>query len=204
MDGRGGEADFSTALRFARNDEVLELKNWEMRFGSGKRSVLASGSGGEFGEDGLEGCVFEEADFDADGDDLAEVGGGGEVFAAGAEMGEAEVAGAGEFEAGGDDGGVEIDDRTELDFDTELHGGGGESLAVGDPASAVGEGGGEGGKEALALFVAEALDVERLHKCRASAARLIAARVFIGEWGLSVRSGGGYRSHVTGSVWCCN
>ena len=79
----------------------------------------AGGSAG--GEDGLEGGVFEEADLDADGDDLAEVGGGGEVFAAGAEMGEAEVAGAGEFEAGGEDGGVEIDDGAELDLDAELH-----------------------------------------------------------------------------------
>jgi hypothetical protein len=187
MKSRGGEADFSTALRFGRNDEVLQLENWEMRYGSGKRSVMASCSGGEFGEEGLEGCVFEEADFDADGDDLAEIGGGGEVFAAGAEMGEAEVSGAGEFEAGGDDGGVEFDDRAELDLDTELHGGGREGLAVEDPASAVGEGGGESGKEAVALFVAEALDVKRLHKCRASAAGLLAARVFIGEWRLSVR-----------------
>lgn len=132
-----------------------------MRFCSGKmkRGVASSCSGGEFGEDGLEGCVFEEADFDADGDDLAEVGGSGEVFAAGAEMGEAEVSGAGEFEAGGDDGGVEFDDGAELDLDAELHRGGGEGLAVEDPAAAVGEGGGEGGKEAVALFVAEALDV---------------------------------------------
>ena len=99
-------------------------------------------SGGGFGEDGLEGCVFEEADFDADGDDLAEVGGGAEVFAAGTEMGETEVSGAGEFEAGGDDGRVEFDDRAELDLEAELHGGGGEGLAVEDPAAAFGEGGG--------------------------------------------------------------
>jgi hypothetical protein len=129
-------------------------------------------SGGEFGEDRLEGCVFQEADLDTDGDDLAEVGGGGEIFAAGAEMGEAEVSGAGEFEARGDDGGVEIDDGAELDFNAELHAGGREGLAIEDPAAAVGEGRGEGGKEAVALFVAEALYVERLHGCRASAARV--------------------------------
>ena len=111
----------------------------------------------------MEGGVFEEADLDTDGDDLAEVGGGGEVFAAGAEVGEAKMAGAGEFEAGGEDGGVEIDDRAELDLEAELHGGGGEGLAVEDPAATVGEGGGEGGEKAVALFVAEALDVERLH-----------------------------------------
>jgi hypothetical protein len=87
-------------------------------------------------------------------------------------MGEAEVSGAGEFEAGGDDGGVKIDDRTELDFYAKLHGGGREGLAVEDPATTIGEGGGEGGKEAVALFVAEALDVERLHGRRVSAARL--------------------------------
>ena len=49
------------------------------------------GSGRGFGEDGLEGCVFEKADLDADGDELAEVGGGGEILAADAEMGEAEM-----------------------------------------------------------------------------------------------------------------
>jgi hypothetical protein len=47
------------------------------------------------GEDGREDCVFEEADHDANGDELAKAGGGGEVFAAGAEIGEAEVSGAG-------------------------------------------------------------------------------------------------------------
>src|SRR5437899_657253 len=118
-------------------------------------------------------------------------------------MGEAEVSGAGELEAGGDDGGVEVDDGAELDLDSELYGGGGECLAVEDPAAAVGERGGEGGKEAVALFITEALDVERLHGCRASAARLIAVRVFIGEWELSVRGPGGYCGHVTRRVWCC-
>jgi hypothetical protein len=78
-------------------------------------------------------------------------------------VGEAKVAGAGEFEARGDDGGVEIDGSTELDFEAELHGRGREGLAVEDPASTVGEGRGEGRKEAVALFIAEALDVERLH-----------------------------------------
>ena len=120
-------------------------------------------SGRGFGEDGLKGGVFNEADLDADGDDLAEVCGGGEVFAAGAEVGEAEMAGAREFEAGGDDGGVEIDGGTELDLEAELDGGGGEGPAVEDPAAAVCEGGGKGGEEAVPLLVAEALDVERLH-----------------------------------------
>jgi hypothetical protein len=43
--------------------------------------------------------VFEKADLNAEGDDLSEVGGSGEVFAADAEMGEAEVSGAGELKA---------------------------------------------------------------------------------------------------------
>jgi hypothetical protein len=137
MEGRGREADFSTPLRFGRNDEIAALRSEMTRSG-----CCANGSGGGFGEDRLEGCVFEEADLDADGDDLAEIGGGGEVFTAGAEMREAQVSGAGELEAGGDDGGVEIDDRPELDLDAELHGGGGESLAVEDPAAAVCKGGG--------------------------------------------------------------
>ena len=103
--------------------------------------VCRLGRWGQAGEEGVEGDVFEEADFDADGYDLAEVGGGGRLFAAGAEVGEGEVAGAGEFEAGGEDGGVEVEDGAELDLDAELHGGGGEGLAVEDPAAAIGEGG---------------------------------------------------------------
>jgi hypothetical protein len=112
----------------------------------------------------VEGGVFEEADLEADGDNLAEVGGGGQVFATGAEMGETEVAGAGELETSCEDGGVEIDDGAELDLEAELQGGGREGFAVENPAAAVSEGGGEGGKEAVPFFVAEALDVERLHE----------------------------------------
>jgi hypothetical protein len=48
----------------------------------------------------------------------------------------------------------------------------GERLAVEDPAATIGEGGGEDGKEAVALFVPETLDVERLNGCTVSAARL--------------------------------
>ena len=108
----------------------------------------------------MEGGIFEEADLNAYGDDLAEIGGGGEVLATGGEMGEAEVAGASELKARREDGGVEIDDGTELDLNTKLHGGGGEGFAVEDPATAVGEGGREGGEETVAFFVAETQDVE--------------------------------------------
>lgn len=122
-----------------------------------------SGGGGGGEEEGVEGDVVEEADLDADGDDLAEVCGTVEVFAAGTHLGEGEVAGAGEFEAGGDDGGVEIDGGAELDFDAELHGGGREGAAVEDPATTVCKGSGKRGENACALFVTEALDVKRLH-----------------------------------------
>ena len=56
----------------------------------------------------------------------------------------------------------------------------------------------------MALFLTEALDVERLHGCRASVARLIAVRVFIGEREPTVRSGDRYCGHVTGRICCCN
>lgn len=111
----------------------------------------------------MEGEVFEEADFEADGNDLAEVGGSGTVLTAGAEVGEAEVAGTGEFEARGDDGGVEVEGGAELDLEAELHGAGREGFAVEHPAATVGEPRGEGGEETVSLFVAEALNIERLH-----------------------------------------
>jgi hypothetical protein len=110
----------------------------------------------------MQGDVFEEVDLDTNGDDLAEFG-GGEVFAAGAEVGEAQVAGTGEFETAGDERGVEVEGGAELDFDAELHGAGRKGLAAQDPAAAVGKGRGEGGEEIAALFVAEALNIERMH-----------------------------------------
>jgi hypothetical protein len=111
----------------------------------------------------VKGYVFEEADFEPHGDDLTQVGRGREVLATGAEIGEAEMTGTGEFEAGRYDRGVEIEDGTKLNLNAELHGVGRECLATDDPAPAVCEGRGESGKHALALFIAETLDVERLH-----------------------------------------
>jgi hypothetical protein len=125
---------------------------------------LGCGGGGE--EQGVEGEVFEEADLEADGDDLAEVSGGGAILARGAEVGEAEVAGAGEFEARGDYGGVEIEGGAELDLEAELHGAGGECFAVEHPATTVGKPRGEDGEETVSFFVAEALNIERLHCLR--------------------------------------
>jgi hypothetical protein len=70
---------------------------------------------------------------------------------------------AGEFDSGGEDGGVEIEDGEELDFDAELYGGGGEGAAFEDPAAAVGERGREQGEDGGAFAVAEALYVDGLH-----------------------------------------
>ena len=126
-------------------------------------ALLILSSGGGSGEDGLEGGVFEEADLDADGDDLAEVSGSGQVFAADAEVGETEVAVTGELKARGEDGGVKIDDGAELDFQVELNSRGGDGFAIEYPAAAFGEGGGKRVKDGVAFFVAETLDVERLH-----------------------------------------
>ena len=111
----------------------------------------------------MEGEIFEEADLEADGDDLAEVRSGGEVLAAGAEVGEAEMTGAGELKAGGDDGGIEIEDGAKLDLEAELHGAGREGSAVEHPAATVGKRRGESGDETVPLFVTEALNIERLH-----------------------------------------
>lgn len=111
----------------------------------------------------MDGDVVEEADLQADGDDLAEFGRQAQMLTAGAELGEGHVAGACEFDSGGDDGGVEVEDREQLDLDAELHVGGGEGLALEHPAAAIAEGRRQVGKQAVALFVGEALDVERMH-----------------------------------------
>jgi hypothetical protein len=47
----------------------------------------------------VESGFLDEADLEANADDLAKVGGGGEVFTAGTEVGEAEVAPTGELKA---------------------------------------------------------------------------------------------------------
>lgn len=109
----------------------------------------------------MEGEVFEEGEFDADAEDLGAVG--GEMLAAGAEVGELVVAVAGEFDAGGDQGGVKLQDEAELDFQADLERSGGERLAIEDPGAAERDGGGQRGKEAVALFVGESLEFNELH-----------------------------------------
>jgi hypothetical protein len=68
----------------------------------------------------VEDDVFEEADFDAKGDDLAELCDEAELLAAGAAVGEGEVGGAGGFDSGGEVGGVEVEDGAELHGSGEL------------------------------------------------------------------------------------
>lgn len=121
-----------------------------------------SGRGATRQKQRVEGHILQKTDFEADGYDLAEIG-AREIFAAGTEIREAEMAGAGEFQTGGDDRGVEIEGRTKLDLYAKLDCAGRKSLAVEDPAATVGKGRGEGRKETAAFFITEALDVERLH-----------------------------------------
>ena len=124
---------------------------------------VGSGERADGHQQGVQGYVFEEADFQADGYDLAEVCRDPGIFPAGAEIGQGEVAGTGQFETRGDDGGIKIKDGAELDLNAEFYGAGRERLSVDHPASAVGKRSGEMGKNALTFFVAEALDVQGLH-----------------------------------------
>lgn len=111
----------------------------------------------------MEGDIFEKADFEADGHDLAKIRRRSEVFSTGTEIGEGEVTCPREFEAGGYDGGVEVEDGAKLNFETKLHRAGRERPATKNPASTVGQRRGKVWEEAVALFVTEALDIERLH-----------------------------------------
>ena len=111
----------------------------------------------------MQGDVVEEGEFEADGDDLAELSDVADALAAGAEAGEGLVAGAGELDAVGGECSVEIERGTELDLDAELELSRGEGAAVEDPAAAVVERGGEGGQKVVPFLVGEGLDVEREH-----------------------------------------
>jgi hypothetical protein len=140
----------------------------------------------------VESRVFEEGDLDAEGNDLPEIGGGGDVLAAGAEVGEPQVAGAGKFKTRGKNRGVEVNDGAELDLESELHGVGGDGLAVQDPSATVGKGRGESWEQPLTLLVAEALDIERLHGLVGLRDEgVFSVRVFIGEWGAKREAGRG-------------
>jgi hypothetical protein len=68
----------------------------------------------------VQGDVFEEADLQAKDDDLTQLRGDAHVFAQCAELGEDFVPGAREFEAGRKQGGVEVENGTQLNLDAKL------------------------------------------------------------------------------------
>jgi hypothetical protein len=152
---------------------VLVTYLFQARFASATwddAAVLSEGGAGH--QQRMEGYVFEEVEFEADGEQAAgqrkcDVLAGGsrarpgteKLLARGAERGEGVVGGAGEFEAAGDERGVELDDALELDFDPELDGCRRQGLAFEHPSAALGEGGGEGGQKPLAVLVAVAPEV---------------------------------------------
>src|SRR5450755_3472282 len=101
----------------------------------------------------MQGHVFEKAEFEADADYLHGVVRAADVVARSAEAGQRVVGTTGEFDAGLDEGGVELDDGLELNFEAELHTGRGRGLALEHPASALREGRGEGGQETLTVLI---------------------------------------------------
>lgn len=116
-----------------------------------------SGEAGAGHHKGVEGYVVQEAELKAEADDAVGLGGAHDVLAAGAEVGEGGVGGAGELDAGFDESGVKVCDAAKLDFEAELDGAGGGGGALKHPAAGVGEGLSEGRDEALAVFVAVSL-----------------------------------------------
>lgn len=68
----------------------------------------------------METDLFKKADFEPNGDDLAKFGRRSKIFAAGTEIGEAEVAGASQFEARRNERGIQIHDGAKLDFEAQL------------------------------------------------------------------------------------
>jgi hypothetical protein len=106
---------------------------WNLKGGRCRNRLVggqSSGWGVASHEERVEGNVLEETDLEADSDDLTKIGRCREVLATGAKVGQAEVAGTGEFKAGGDDGGVKIEHGAELDLEAELHRIGREGLAL--------------------------------------------------------------------------
>jgi len=125
--------------------------------------VRGSGERADGHQERVQGYVFEEADLQPDGDDLAEVCRDPGIFSARAQIGQGEVAGTGQFQTRRHNGGIKIKDGAKLDLNPEFYGAGRERLSVDNPASAVGKRSCEMGKNALTFFVAEALDVQGLH-----------------------------------------
>lgn len=111
----------------------------------------------------MEVYILEKADFEANGHNLSQIGWGGEVFSAGAEIGEREMPGASQLKTRGYDRCIEVEDGAELNFESKLHRIGRERLATEDPASTIGQRRGKVRKKTIAFFIAEALDIKELH-----------------------------------------
>src|SRR6185437_10664366 len=123
-----------------------------------------SGKSGPNHQQRLQRHIFKEADFETNGHHLSQFSSGGEIFAAGAEVGERKVACAGQLKARGHDGAVEIDDGTKLYFETDLHRGRRECPATKYLSSAVSQRRGQIREQSVTLFVTEALYIEKLHR----------------------------------------
>lgn len=111
----------------------------------------------------MEGYILKKADFKTNGHNLSQIGWGGEVFSAGAEIGERKVSRASQLKTGGYDCGIKVEDGAELNFQPEFHCVRRERLATENPASTIGQRRGKVRKKTIAFFVAEALDVKELH-----------------------------------------
>ena len=74
------------------------------------------------------------------------------------------MAGSRQLEARGYQRGIQINGRARLYLDAELHDGGRQIFSVENPPAAVVDGGDQTGLEAVALGIAEALDIKWLHE----------------------------------------
>lgn len=79
---------------------------------------IGSGKTYAAGQEGVEGDVLEKADLEAHGNHVAEAN--VEVVVAGPEVRHGAMGVAGKFEAGGNEGGVEVEDAAELNLKAEL------------------------------------------------------------------------------------
>jgi hypothetical protein len=129
----------------------------------------------------VQGDILQEAEGEAQTDDAIGLRDALQMVTAGAEIGEGGVGEGGELDAGGDEGAIELDDAAELNFEAELDGVGGEGFAFEDPASTVGEGGGERGKETLPVLIAIGLEIDCIHGVMGSFCPRSGFKGFIGS-----------------------
>ena len=148
-----------------------------------------SGEAGAGHQERVEGDVFEKGEFEPEREDLAQVDGVAAVTAAGAKAGQGIVGDRGEFDAGGDERGVELDDGAELQLEAKFHRGRGRGFALEHPAAAVGKGGRKGGQQRGAFGVAVALELE---EAEPGVVQLGQSRGGEGSW---------VWRHLSGSPW---